>query len=153
MKDRDVSSIEFHKVLRETEEYRRIKAGIRNQTKTNLRLNTKNSTKNCLKKEKRGRQKGFFTRNHKYSRNPGSQYHLNHKSSPVLYPIIISPSTAILFQVSFLTAFSKSFFLYTISYLTSCLQNSFRHFVKNRRTCTKNDPFILDYGVFYGFLK
>ena len=71
MKDRDVSSIEFHKVLRETEEYCRIKAGIRNQTKTNLRLNTKNSTKNCLKKEKRGRQKGFFTRNHKYSKIQG----------------------------------------------------------------------------------
>ena len=37
MRDRDNSSMEFHKVLKEVKKYRRLKAGIRNQTKTKIR--------------------------------------------------------------------------------------------------------------------
>ena len=37
MKVRDISSIEFHKVLQEVEKYRKLKANIKNQAKTKVR--------------------------------------------------------------------------------------------------------------------
>ena len=37
MQERDISSIEFHKVLQEVEKYRTLKADIRNQTKAKVR--------------------------------------------------------------------------------------------------------------------
>ena len=41
MKDGDISSIEFHKVLQEVEKYHKLKTGIRNQAKTKVKQITK----------------------------------------------------------------------------------------------------------------
>ena len=41
MQDRDISSIEIHEVLKEVENYRKLKADIRNQAKTRTKQITK----------------------------------------------------------------------------------------------------------------
>ena len=44
MQDGDISSIEFHKVLQEVEKFRKLKADIRNQGKTDTERTTRRIT-------------------------------------------------------------------------------------------------------------
>ena len=55
MQDGDISSIEFHKVLQEVEKYSKLKADIRNRTKTKVRQITKEQQKELLQQ---GRKEG-----------------------------------------------------------------------------------------------
>ena len=55
MQDRDISSIEFHKVLQEVEKYRKIKADIRNQTKAKVKQITSKQQEELLEQ---GRKEG-----------------------------------------------------------------------------------------------
>ena len=48
MQDGDISSIEFHKVLKEVEKYRKLKADIRNLAKTKVRQITKEQREELL---------------------------------------------------------------------------------------------------------
>ena len=48
MQDGDISSIEFHKVLKEVEKYRKLKADIRNLAKTKVRQITKKQREELL---------------------------------------------------------------------------------------------------------
>ena len=51
MQDREISSMEFHKVLQGVEKYRKVKVGIINHAKTKVKHITKNSKKNYLNKD------------------------------------------------------------------------------------------------------
>ena len=55
MQDRDISSIEFYKVLQELEKYRKLKADIRNQTKAKVKQITKEQREELLEQ---GRKEG-----------------------------------------------------------------------------------------------
>ena len=55
MQDGDISSIEFYKVLQEVEKYSKLKADIRNRTKTKVRQITKEQQKELLQQ---GRKEG-----------------------------------------------------------------------------------------------
>ena len=55
MQDGDISSIEFHKVLQEVEKYSKLKADIRNRSKTKVRQITKEQQKELLQQ---GRKEG-----------------------------------------------------------------------------------------------
>ena len=55
MQDRNISSIEFYKVLQEVEKHRKLKADIRNQAKTKVRQITKEQREELLQQ---GRKKG-----------------------------------------------------------------------------------------------
>ena len=55
MQDRDISSIEFYKVLQEVEKYRKLKADIRNQTKAKVKQITKDQREELLEQ---GRKEG-----------------------------------------------------------------------------------------------
>ena len=55
MQDRDISSIEFYKVLKEVEKYRKLKADIRNQPKAKVKQITKEQREELLEQ---GRKEG-----------------------------------------------------------------------------------------------
>ena len=55
MQDGDISTTEFHKVLQEVEKYRKLKADIRNQAKTNVKEITKQQQEEILEQ---GRKEG-----------------------------------------------------------------------------------------------
>ena len=55
MQDRDISSIEFYKVLQEVGKYRKLKADIRNQTKAKVKQITKEQREELLEQ---GRKEG-----------------------------------------------------------------------------------------------
>ena len=55
MQDRDISSIEFYKVLQEVEKYRKLKADIRNQAKAKVKQITKKQQEELLEQ---GRKEG-----------------------------------------------------------------------------------------------
>ena len=58
--DRDISSIEFHKVLQEEGKYRKLKADIKNQAKAKAKQITKEQRKELLDKEEKKARKIFF---------------------------------------------------------------------------------------------
>ena len=72
MQDEDISSTEFHKVLQEVEKYRILRANMKNQK---VRQITKELREELLEE----RQRGFFTKIHKYFRYPRYQCHLKHE--------------------------------------------------------------------------
>ena len=78
MQDREIPSIEFHKVLQEVEKHGELKADIKNQGNADYKRTARRIT---LAKKKR-RQRRFFTKNRKYFRYPGCQWHLKHKAPP-----------------------------------------------------------------------
>ena len=51
MQDRDISSIEFHKVLQETEKSHRLRADIRKQANTKIKQITKEQREELLEQE------------------------------------------------------------------------------------------------------
>ena len=55
MQERDISSIEFRKVLQEVEKYRKLKANIRNQAKAKTKQVTKEQREELLEQ---GRKEG-----------------------------------------------------------------------------------------------
>ena len=55
MQERDISSIEFRKVLQEVEKYRKLKANIRNQAKAKTKQITKEQREELLEQ---GRKEG-----------------------------------------------------------------------------------------------
>ena len=55
MQDKDISSIEFHKILQEVEKYCKIKADIRNQAKAKVREITKEQREELTEQ---GREEG-----------------------------------------------------------------------------------------------
>ena len=63
MQDVDISSIEFHKVLQEVEKYRKLKADIRNQSKTKVRQITKEQREELLEQGRKKGKEDFFTKN------------------------------------------------------------------------------------------
>ena len=65
MQDVDISSIEFHKVLQEVEKYRKLKADIRNQSKTKVRQITKEQREELLEQGRKEGKDFFFTKNSK----------------------------------------------------------------------------------------
>ena len=71
MKVRDISPIEFHKVLQEVEKYRKFKANIRNQAKTNVRQITKEQREELLEEGRKEGKEDFLKKNCKYFRYPG----------------------------------------------------------------------------------
>ena len=60
MQDGDISSIEFHKVLQEVEKYRKLKADIRNQTKTKVRQITKEQQEELLEQRRKEGKEDFL---------------------------------------------------------------------------------------------
>ena len=80
----DISSIEFHKALQEIQKYRKLKANIRNQTKTKLkgRQITKEQREDLLEQERKEGKEDFFTKNRKYFRYPGYKCYLKHEAPP-----------------------------------------------------------------------
>ena len=60
MQDRDISSIEFYKLLQEDEEYRKLNVNIRNKAKAKVKRSLKNSKKNCLNKEENKAKKFYY---------------------------------------------------------------------------------------------
>ena len=58
--DGDISSIEFHKVQQEVEKYRKLKADIRNQTKTKVKHITKEQRKEFLEQGRKEGKKDFL---------------------------------------------------------------------------------------------
>ena len=58
--DRDISSIEFHKVLQEVGKHRKLKADIKNQAKAKAKQITKEQRKELLDKEEKKARKIFF---------------------------------------------------------------------------------------------
>ena len=48
MQDEDISSIEFHKVLQEVEEFRKLKADIKNQAEAKVKQITKEKREELL---------------------------------------------------------------------------------------------------------
>ena len=83
MQDRDISSIEFLKILQEAEKYHKLKADIRNQAKTKVKQITKNSQKNYLNKKGK-KARNILSKNRKYFRYPGCQWHLKYELPPPL---------------------------------------------------------------------
>ena len=70
MQDRDISSIEFHKVLQEVEKYRKIKADIRNQTKAKVKQITSKQQEELLEQ---GRKEGKEDLSQKIANTSGIQ--------------------------------------------------------------------------------
>ena len=70
MQDGDILSIEFHKVLQEVEKYRKLKADIRNLTKTRVRQITKEEREELLEQ---GRKEGKEDFLRKIANSSGTQ--------------------------------------------------------------------------------
>ena len=60
IQDGDISPIEFHKVLQEVEKYCKLKADIRNQTKTKVKQITKKQRKELLEQGRKEGQEHFL---------------------------------------------------------------------------------------------
>ena len=60
MQDRDISPIEFHKVLQEVEKYRRLKADIRDQAKTSVKEITEEQRAELLEQVRKEGKEDFF---------------------------------------------------------------------------------------------
>ena len=60
MQDRDISSIEFYKVLQEVEKYRKLKADIRNQAKAKVKQITKEQREELLEQGKKEDKEDFL---------------------------------------------------------------------------------------------
>ena len=60
MQDRDISSIEFLKVLQEAEKYHKLKANIRNQAKTRVKQITKEQLEELLEQERKEGKEYFL---------------------------------------------------------------------------------------------
>ena len=74
MQDGDISPIESHKVLKEVEKYRRLKAGIRNQAKTKVKEVTKEQREEILEQGRKEGKEDFLQKNRKFFRYPGCQF-------------------------------------------------------------------------------
>ena len=70
MQDGDISLTEFHKVLQEVEKYRKLKADIRNQTKTKVKEITKEQREEILEQ---GRKEGKEDFLRKIANSSGTQ--------------------------------------------------------------------------------
>ena len=68
MQEEEISSIEFHKILQEVEEYRKLKADIRDEAKTNLKQITKEQQKELLERGRKEIKENIFISNYKYFR-------------------------------------------------------------------------------------
>ena len=82
MQDGDISPTEFHKVLKEVEKYRKLKADIRNQAKTKIKQITKKQREELTEKGKKEGKRRSFTKNRKHFRYPECQCHLKYESPP-----------------------------------------------------------------------
>ena len=82
MQDRDISSIEFNKILQEVEKYRTFKTDIRNQTKAKVKQITKEQREELLEQGRKEGKEDFFTKNRKYFRYLECQCHLKHQAPP-----------------------------------------------------------------------
>ena len=60
MQDGDISHTEFHKVLQEVEKYRKLKAGIRNQTKKKVKEITKEQREQILGQRRKEGKEDFL---------------------------------------------------------------------------------------------
>ena len=60
MQDRDISSIEFHKVLQEVEKYRKLKADISNLARTKVKQITKEQREELLEQGKKEGKEDFL---------------------------------------------------------------------------------------------
>ena len=60
MQDRDISSIEFYKVLQEVEKYRKLKADIRNQAKAKVKQITKEQREELLEQGRKEGKENFL---------------------------------------------------------------------------------------------
>ena len=60
MQDRDISSIEFHKVLQDVEKYRKLKTEIRNQAKAKLKQIMKEQREELLEQGRKEGKKDFL---------------------------------------------------------------------------------------------
>ena len=60
MQDRDISSIEFHKVLQEVEKYRNLKADISNLARTKVKQITKEQREELLEQGKKEGKEDFL---------------------------------------------------------------------------------------------
>ena len=78
----DISPTE---VLQEVENYRKLKADIRNQDKAKVKQITKEQREELTRKKRR--QRRFFMKNHKYFRYPGCQCHLKCEA-PLPYSLL-----------------------------------------------------------------
>ena len=70
MQDGDISPTEFHKVLKEVEKYRKLKADIRNQAKTKIKQITKKQREELTEK---GRKEGKEDLLRKIANTSGTQ--------------------------------------------------------------------------------
>ena len=60
MQDRDISSIEFHKVLQDVEKYRKLKTEIRNQAKAKVKQIMKEQREELLEQGRKEGKKDFL---------------------------------------------------------------------------------------------
>ena len=60
MQDRNISSIEFHKVLQEVEKYRKLKADISNLARTKVKQITKEQREELLEQGKKEGKEDFL---------------------------------------------------------------------------------------------
>ena len=60
MQDRDISSIEFHKVLQDVEKYRKLKTEIRNQAKAKVKQIMKEQQEELLEQGRKEGKKDFL---------------------------------------------------------------------------------------------
>ena len=60
MQDRDISSIEFHKVLQDADKYRKLKADISNQTKVKVKQITKEQRQELLEQASKEGKEDFY---------------------------------------------------------------------------------------------
>ena len=75
MQDRDISSTEFHKVLKEVKKYRKLKADIRNQANAKVIQITKEQREKLLEQGRKGGKKYFLKKSRKHFRYPGCKWH------------------------------------------------------------------------------
>ena len=80
VQDQDISPTEFHKVLQEVEEYRKLKADIRNQPKAKVKEIMKEQRVTWTRKKRRRRR--FFTKNREHLRYLGCQCHFKYEATP-----------------------------------------------------------------------
>ena len=60
MQEGDISPTEFHKVLKDVEKYRKIKADIRNHTKAKVKQITKEQREELLEQERKEGKEDFL---------------------------------------------------------------------------------------------
>ena len=72
MQDRDISSIEFHKVLQDVEKYRKLKTEIRNQAKAKLKQIMKEQREELLEQGRKEGKEDFLQKIANTSRIQGA---------------------------------------------------------------------------------